>query len=323
MRSRRAALAVALGIAALSWPSSALAGSSEQLPDLRMAKATNVLIDEDAGRYLLRFDALIENRGAGPFIVRGARDCASLSSCPEMTARQVVKMSDGSFRPQPVTGHARYDVGDGHNHWHVMDVETYELFPADLPPTPDNGYRGSKVGFCFFDTTAVDLSLPNSPDRRIFHESGCGRSDTLSIRVGLSVGWGDSYPWYLPRQWVNVTDVADGEYVLCSTADGLGQWRETREGNNQSWARLRLATKADGSADGKRRTVATIARGKGACANQLPAAPAETVAAASTRRAGLERPTPIFVDGLRAVACRIELSPADLALVHEVSGRLP
>ncbi len=259
--------AATLGVVALMAPSTALAGTPvDRLPDLQMARLSEFRIEvqQDPDRTLLRFSAVIQNKGKGPLVIRGERDCTSLASCPEMTTSQRIKRSDGSFRSVRSEGMARYDVKDGHNHWHIMDFETYELIPMDVPPEEAvERITGSKVGFCFFDTEPVDLSLPYSPDYRVFEEAGCGVSTTTRIRVGLSVGWGDRYSWFLPRQWINVTNVPQGRYLVCATSDAFGQWLERRDDNNQSWTEIELYQGQE------RMAVRVIGDGKSSCEERL------------------------------------------------------
>lgn len=262
-------ISLALGLALLV-PAGVLAGSPEDLlPDLRMARPSEIRLNADgAGRRLLRFSALIINAGQGPFVVRGKRDCAT-SACPKMTTVQRIKQTDGSWRGVPSAAAGKFDVGDGHNHWHVMRVQRYELFQLDPPPeVPSVALRGAKTGFCFFDTTPHRLDLPRAPQQRVFYESGCGRSDSTSLRMGLSVGWADYYGWFLPRQWIDTTGVDDGRYLLCSTANAQGHWLEKNGSNNQSWAEIRLL---DNGADAD--TVTVLRTGRSACADQLTDGP--------------------------------------------------
>ena len=65
--------------------------------------------------------------------------------------------------------------------------------------------------------------------------------------MGLSVGWGDTYPGGLPGQFVDVTDVPDGRYRLWVEADATGSFREATRDNNVNFSDLALSTKADGS----------------------------------------------------------------------------
>lgn len=269
LRRRAALLGVSLVTMSLLLPAGVVAGPSDDLlPDLRMAKPTGIRFtygttEDGANRRLLRFDAMIINVGRGPFVVRGKRDCAD-DGCPLMSTVQRIKQTDGTWRGVPTMQSGRYS-GDGHDHWHVMRVQRYDLFQLDPPPGAEpDPIAGAKTGFCFFDTEVRRPDLPGAPRNRVFFEPGCGREASTSIRVGLSVGWGDIYPWSLPRQWIDTTGMDDGRYLLCSTANAQGDWLETNSANNQAWAEIRIA--ANGS-------VEVLRRGRSACSSRLPEPP--------------------------------------------------
>ena len=268
MCRRAVSLAMGLAIIAMLLPAGVLAGSpADQLPDLRMARPSDVRLaygttGDGPNRRLLRFSALITNVGQGPLVVRGKRDCDS-SACPKMRTAQRIKQTDGTWRGVRTDRAARLDVGDGHDHWHVLRVQRYELFPLDRPPEAPGALRGAKTGYCFFDTNATRLDLPGAPRQRVFSESDCGDASSTSVRMGLSVGWGDLYGWYLPRQWIDTTGIAYGRYLLCSTANAEGDWLETDRSNNQSWAEIRLS---GGQGADK---VEVLRTGRSSCATQL------------------------------------------------------
>ena len=50
----------------------------------------------------------------------------------------------------------------------------------------------------------------------------------LKLRVGLSVGWGDIYPARFAGQRIDITDVPDGTYLLCLTADPSNEFVELK-----------------------------------------------------------------------------------------------
>jgi hypothetical protein len=58
--------------------------------------------------------------------------------------------------------------------------------------------------------------------------------------MGLSVGWGDVYAWDLPDQYVEVTDLAPGQYRLLAVADPSGWFAEQSDTNNTTWLILYL-----------------------------------------------------------------------------------
>lgn len=229
-----AAWALSLTFLGLPHPSLVAPGVAanfrDLLPDLRMVAPREIRLqvattEEGPDRRLLPFTAIIINRGEGPFVVRAKRDCAT-SACPTMTTRQRIKRSDGSWRAIDSTATAEQDVGDGHRHWHVLNVERYELYQLDPPATEPTPVRGVKVGFCFFDGVAWNLSLKGAPSRRVYLESGCGTTSSTSLKRGLSVGWGDVYAWSISRQWIDTTGLPAGRYLLCSTANASGVARD-------------------------------------------------------------------------------------------------
>ncbi|MGI8998961.1 MAG: S-layer homology domain-containing protein, partial [Candidatus Limnocylindria bacterium] len=126
--------------------------------------------------------------------------------------------------------------GDGHNHWHVRDLATYELqnTAATIKRT------GEKRGFCFFDNEEFDLTKPDAPQWPQYAVEDCGKLADTSITMGLSIGWGDRYAYTLPDQYINITGLPSGEYTLTATADDQGFLRERCEANNSTTAVLRI-----------------------------------------------------------------------------------
>jgi hypothetical protein len=60
-----------------------------------------------------------------------------------------------------------------------------------------------------------------------------GRCDKNAIE-GLSVGYGDTYPWNIGGQSLDTTDLADGCYWLQSTANPNGNITESNYENNSA-----------------------------------------------------------------------------------------
>jgi hypothetical protein len=227
--TRRAAFVLGL-LAALAWPG--LAEAADRLPDLGMARLGDIKVEKTAdGRRLLRFTTVIVNVGSGPFEIRGARASASE---PEMATVQRILDSAGGFR-EVATGARMFFAGDGHDHWHVRDLESSELVRLD------NGVKvgtGAKFGFCFFDNVAYRLTLPGAPSSAVY--PGCGNSSSLSVTMGVSVGWGDEYSWRLPNQYVDISGLGAGRYRLRVTADAPGFFVEANESNNATWVDLQI-----------------------------------------------------------------------------------
>lgn len=265
---RRAGWRLTVGLAFIAAlaavPGSVAAGGSpDRLPDLRMKKLDEFRLQKlSDGRRLLRFSSVILNLGEGPFEVVGERECAG-SGCPEtMATRQKVTRADGTERPVPSEALMKYDVGDGHRHWHILKIEKYELIPISVSGGAPAVRTGNKVGFCFFDNVAHRLSLPNAPQSRQFFEYTCGVSSSTKASMGLSVGWGDLYPWDFARQWIDATGLPSGRYLVCATADPDDYYLELNDVNNSVWTEIRLTS-----------TGMTVLReGRSSCEAQIPLA---------------------------------------------------
>jgi hypothetical protein len=143
----------------------------------------------------------------------------------------------------------------GHNHFHFEDFAESELWTKSSydawVASGRNVGRAQKVGnkttFCVMDTGRIQ-SLPGAPSRAVY--SHCGTS-----MQGLSVGWGDTYGWSLPEQWIDLGSafLADGTYVLRSIADPRNKLYESasRSDSTRESAQANEAT-----------TVFTVKRGR-------------------------------------------------------------
>lgn len=248
-------LAVLVTISALA-PSPLLA-ATDRLPNLRMAAPAGFYFQVYNGQRRLRFTTYMLNRGDGPFVILGSRQAGQ----SVMTVRQRIGRSDGTTYGYPGDATMRY-TGDGHDHWHVQRIAIYELLKATR-----GGFRsvqrdgkalvGAKVGFCFFDTNAWDLSLPGAPGGRVYQQSGCGTRSSLSASMGLSVGWADKYPANFAYQWIDLTGIPGGRYRVCVTVDKQGYFRETSESDNAAWADVTFTTSSQ--------AISVLGQGTGSC----------------------------------------------------------
>jgi len=207
--------------------------AADRLPNLRMLPLRDWTIQNVNGRRLLRFTTIMGNEGPGPFEVRGHR---SSTSQTKMKIDQIIYDGNGDFRRVKTRADGRY-AGDGHDHWHVQRIMTYELYKVSNPATVRGG---AKTGFCFLDTTAWRLDLPNARQHPYYQESWCGTRATLTNRVGISVGWGDRYPWNFAYQWIDITNLQAGHYVVRATVDIADWYEEVAEFDGCRWARIRL-----------------------------------------------------------------------------------
>jgi Lysyl oxidase/S-layer homology domain len=227
-------LALGVSLAALAATSGAFAGTvaaDDRLPNMRADRPTEVHIVNVNGHRLLKFTAVMVNVGAGPMEVLGRRS----SSIDPWTVSQVIGDDAGGSR-RVVTGAHLVYAGDGHDHWHVRKMMAYHLFS-------DDATRGdSKVGFCFFDTNLRYPNLPRSPSVRYYRESWCGTRTATTSRTGISVGWADKYSWKIAFQWIDITGLPGGEYVVRAIVDPYDWFLETDNADNCAYRRVRFGS---------------------------------------------------------------------------------
>jgi hypothetical protein len=202
-----------------------------------MAKLSTVTLDTTTlpGRRLLRYTAVMVNAGQGSPEVRGSRP----DTANQMTVVQRIYNTDNSFTDVPTSIVQRY-AGDGHVHWHSLNMEGGALVRLD------NGRHVgalAKHGFCFFDNVKFRLTLPGAPaSARYTSANGCAFGDpsALNVMMGLSLGWGDRYSASTNFQWIDITGLPNGRYRLTATADPKHLVSEASYTNDGAWAKIRI-----------------------------------------------------------------------------------
>lgn len=216
--------------------------ASDSLPDLGMAKLKDFRIEKrSGGQRLLRFSSIVVNVGDGKFELHGSRPDTTAATMDTVTQR--VFDDTGGSRDVEDTGATMYFGGDGHNHWHVRDLENFTL--ERLSDKKKVG-TGAKHGFCFFDNYRYGSTQGPA-------YTGCGDSGDLGVTMGLSSGWGDIYGYTLPDQYIDITGLPPGRYRLTATADAVGAgavgadadgwFVEADENNNSTWVDLQINKK--------------------------------------------------------------------------------
>ena len=201
-------------------------------PDLAMLAPRDFSLERAArGVRRLRFDTIVVNVGAGPFDVYGTPNSATTGSY-DVTQR----IRDGAAWNEYATPATMFFAGDGHNHWHVRELQHWTLANVNSPATVLR--RGAKTGFCFWDNYPYPGATPVH-----YHPSttsACATDGAGHVPMGLSVGWGDEYPSTIGLQYIDITNLAYGDYILTIEADPLGQFIESNDANNSNWARIRI-----------------------------------------------------------------------------------
>lgn len=197
------------------------------LPDLAMARLADISVDNTAdGRSLLRFSTTIVNIGTERFELSASRP----DTTADFKVSQRLYDADGSADERRTSAKLVF-AGDGHTHWHVRNLESYELSRTDGGAEVGTS---AKAGFCFSDDVRYRPALPGAPGSARYHRRQCGTPSSLSLVMGLSVGWGDRYGSNLPDQYIDITGLPDGAYRLRATADARNWFKESNEKNNKT-----------------------------------------------------------------------------------------
>ncbi|HEV7688950.1 MAG TPA: lysyl oxidase family protein, partial [Acidimicrobiia bacterium] len=184
----------------------------------------------------LRWDQGESNVGDGPL---------ELHNYPQEGSRtemwQRVYRSDGTAT-QGRVGETRFSSNHGHLHYLGFTVVTLHRVAAD-------GSVGAEVmrapdkGICLVDvqpaalggsrTSPLSYGVPGTCDTASHtdpHDPTYRGSPYFAM--GISVGAADIYPWYLADQYLDVTNVADGRYLLRVEIDAGGKLAEKTRANN-------------------------------------------------------------------------------------------
>jgi Lysyl oxidase len=196
-----------------------VASAAELLPDMDQLAPSNLNVQSVGSEEHLGFDSTVQNVGAGPLRIQGSRSSTTVS---DMTASQIVDQSGGGSVTYSAVGVIRYVVGGGHSHWHLLNFESYELHRTDGSTVG----RDRKTGFCLGYL---------SPDN-----CGFGQPDLLQVSMGLAVGGGDTYRANLEGQYIDITGLPAGVYVLVHRSNPGGTLRESSLANDAASLRIRL-----------------------------------------------------------------------------------
>ena len=165
-------------------------------------------------RRLLRFPTSVGNHGFGDFVLGGVGRNPSL------------------FEYAVCHGHQHYkDYADyrlwtreGYAAWRDLRAANPGICsPALLAAHPDVAgqmFSGHKQGFCVID---VEPICSNAGDYRY---------DDCDSNQGVSAGWADVYDRTLPGQWIDISFVSAGTYVLEVEVNARRHVEETDYTNN-------------------------------------------------------------------------------------------
>jgi hypothetical protein len=193
----------------------------------------------------LRFDEGEDNFGDGPF---------ELHIYPEKGTGvyQRVYRSDGSVVQYPV-GDSEFHATHGHFHYtgggRWWDITLHKWLPNGEPGEVVPQATFPEKGICTLDVVngrfgqsgdspsffGNDDPLPCSvPRQQDPHDPTFPNSPY--IQAGISVGWADVYPWFVQDQYIDITNVPDGKYVIVVKEDPGQKLVEKSRANDTAMA---------------------------------------------------------------------------------------
>ena len=207
----------------------------ELLPDLDQTLPGAISIETRSGRRVLVFASAVDNVGAGALVIAGSRRNRAVHT---MRIRQLVTKADGSRATHSLPGRLRYVRSETHSHWHLLGFERYSLRRASdgRLVAPDR-----KTGFCLGDRYRIASPPPAAPPKAVWvRECGRGRTRLLRLGQGISPGYGDDYVPVLEGQFLDLTGVPTGRYLLVHRVNADRSILESSYANNAASVLLEL-----------------------------------------------------------------------------------
>ena len=197
--------------------------ATQVLPDMRQVVPSDVKMALINGQWRLGFASEVANDGPGYLKITGNGP----GDAP-MVADQIVQMSDGTSTKVPAIGEMHYVIGGGHEHWHLLDFERYELRSADDPT--HTILKDQKTGFCLADAFTTDLCGRNHPE-------------LTTVSEGIAAGGSDLYYGYLEGQYIvlDQATVPAGDYLLVNRVNPTDALLDADPSDNAASVRLKVA----------------------------------------------------------------------------------
>lgn len=188
------------------------------------AKDLKLEVRSDGSTYL-HFSATNWNKGSGPLeLIAGEIDSVN----KKRNVYQRIYSNGGGFRDVLAGSFVWHE---GHGHFHFEGFAKYILQPVNAPGASER--ISSKTTFCIIDTDRIDIRLTGASKFAVY--TTCN-----SDKQGMSVGWGDTYKYYLSGQEINITGLPDGDYNLIIEVDPKNLLLETNDSDNTSTVLIRI-----------------------------------------------------------------------------------
>lgn len=199
---------------------------------------------EKGARRCLRFDQVIANQGEGPFELRYRME----GIATDQQLRQRVFSSDG---PSTDVAVDTYELHPTHAHFHYKNFGQAFLYRSRADGSLEPVRQSGKNGFCMIDVenTRFGADAGGVAHRgeapRTYYFPRCNAPSErdaagVSMVNGISAGWADVYNWYLADQYIEISGIPDGTYILETVANPAGTVHETTLDDNRARVTIHL-----------------------------------------------------------------------------------
>jgi hypothetical protein len=202
----------------------------ERLPNLVELPPATLEVTQTDGRTILRFTSTVANLGAGALTIVSRRRTAM----EPFTSVQQIRGRGESTQLVPLPVQIEYRRSSGHEHFHLLAFERYELRSTRGRVL----LRDHKAGYCLEDRFKL---VTRAAPPRWTGSCGRGRPGALAVAQGISPGYADPYDATLDGQSLEITGLAPGVYVLVNVVNPSRTLRESSYGDDAASVRFVLA----------------------------------------------------------------------------------
>lgn len=198
------------------------------LPDAGPAVDATLLLPDfgiDMGRSRIDLSVVAENFAANACELDMSEQCVDSAGLRRLLRFSVetINLGDGDLVLGNPAGHPGFQWSECHQHSHFRGYADYRLLSTDGSEV----VVGRKQAFCLLDSEPYTLEA-----------STTGIYSCLN--QGLQAGWADVYPADLPCQFLDITDVPDGDYNLAIEVNPEGRLADSSHANNVGSIALRI-----------------------------------------------------------------------------------
>ncbi len=172
-------------------------------------------------RRLLRFTTIVPNIGVGDLVVGSP-------TAPENASFFTFSPCHRHYHFNAYAAYRLWTTG-AFQQWQLLRQQFPDALSADLltqyPSIASGMVAGHKMAFCIADVIRFHVPGLSPP----------GPAKYSCANQGISTGWADVYDFRIEGQWIDVTDVPPGEYVLEVEANPQRLLQESNYRNNAGW----------------------------------------------------------------------------------------